>query len=228
MVYNNQNFQPQQFYNGQQVQPNMQQLNPLNYQSTNGYNYNAQNQQGVQGVQNIQNTQGTQNAQAQQNMNMQYQYPYAFSQGLFQNNYNQNNQVAVRNNNNQIWVQGEAGAKAYPVAAGNSIMLLDSEGNTFYIKTMDSNGVPLPLRIFDYTERVTQTTQATAGVNAMDTKNNVDIEKDYITRDEFEKRLSELNFGNKEERGNRNESTVQSSKRSEQSAKQYNKHNTTV
>lgn len=52
-----------------------------------------------------------------------------------------------------IWVQGEEGAKAYMVAAGNSVLLMDSENSVFYIKSTDASGMPQPLRIFDYTER---------------------------------------------------------------------------
>lgn len=55
--------------------------------------------------------------------------------------------------NGILWVQGEEGAKAYMVAAGNSVMLMDSDANVFYIKSADESGVPRPLRIFDYTER---------------------------------------------------------------------------
>ena len=35
---------------------------------------------------------------------------------------------------NLIWVQGENAAKAYPVAAGQSVHLMDSENSVFYIK----------------------------------------------------------------------------------------------
>ena len=52
-----------------------------------------------------------------------------------------------------IWVQGEEGAKAYMVAAGNSVLLMDSESSVVYIKSTDASGMPQPLRIFDYTER---------------------------------------------------------------------------
>ena len=38
-----------------------------------------------------------------------------------------------------IWVQGEEGAKAYMVAAGNSVLLMDSENSTFYIKSTDAS-----------------------------------------------------------------------------------------
>lgn len=61
-----------------------------------------------------------------------------------------------------IWVQGEEGAKAYMVAPGNSVLLMDSENSAFYIKSTDQSGMPLPLRVFDYNERTgdRQSTQA--------------------------------------------------------------------
>lgn len=48
------------------------------------------------------------------------------------------------------WVQGEAGAKSYLVAAGNTVMLMDSEAPRFYIKTTDASGMPHPLQIYEY------------------------------------------------------------------------------
>lgn len=50
------------------------------------------------------------------------------------------------------WVQGEGGAKAYPVGAGNSVLLMDSDGSSFYLKSADASGMPT-LRVFDYVER---------------------------------------------------------------------------
>jgi hypothetical protein len=55
-------------------------------------------------------------------------------------------------NNDIIWVQGEAGAKAYLVAPNNTITLWDSESPTIYLKTADMNGVP-SMRILDFKER---------------------------------------------------------------------------
>lgn len=81
------------------------------------------------------------------------------------------------------WVQGESGAKSYPIAPNQSILLMDSESNTFYLKSSDQSGMPMPLRIFDYTERVAQ--PKNEPVNAQPAP-------DYITRQEFEKRLKEL------------------------------------
>lgn len=75
------------------------------------------------------------------------------------------------------WVQGEEGAKAFLVAAGNSILLLDSENPSFYIKSADQSGMPLPLRIFDYTER-TQAAKPPAAAPAPQGA-------EYVTRKEF-------------------------------------------
>ena len=56
-----------------------------------------------------------------------------------------------------IWSGMFKGAKAYMVAAGNSVLLMDSENSAFYIKSTDASGMPLPLRVFDYKERTTAT-----------------------------------------------------------------------
>lgn len=50
------------------------------------------------------------------------------------------------------WVQGEAGAKAHPLAPGSNALLMDSESEVFYIKSVDGSGMPMPLRTFEYKE----------------------------------------------------------------------------
>lgn len=79
-----------------------------------------------------------------------------------------------------IWVQGEAAAKSYPVAPGNTVLLMDSEQSRFYMKTTDPSGMPLPLRIFEFNE-VTNTPAAPE----LDTKN-------FVTRDELQEILANL------------------------------------
>lgn len=64
------------------------------------------------------------------------------------------------NNNSFVWVQGEAAAKAYPVAPNNRVMLMDSESPVLYIKSADSSGRPSTWQIFDLVERTT-TSEAT-------------------------------------------------------------------
>ena len=84
--------------------------------------------------------------------------------------------------NSLIWVQGEAGAKSYLVAPNATVMLMDSEGDRFYIKSADASGMPLPLRIFDYTERSTMPSQPNNG-SVSGEKLNID---NFVTREEFE------------------------------------------
>ena len=66
-------------------------------------------------------------------------------------------------------------AQSYLVAPNTSVMLMDSEAKCFYIKSADSMGMPQPLRIFDFKERIAETATG-----------------DFVTREEFEKRISEI------------------------------------
>ena len=91
-------------------------------------------------------------------------------------------------NNGLIWVQGESGAKSYLVAPNATVMLMDSEGERFYLKSADASGMPLPLRIFDYKERNTAAQQAFGGSVAAETV-NLD---NFVTREEFERRMESI------------------------------------
>lgn len=75
-----------------------------------------------------------------------------------------------------IWVQGEAGAKSYLVANGNSVLLMDSESQTFYLKSADASGMP-SMRVFDYHERAAQKPHPVTAP-AQQTA-------EYVTREEF-------------------------------------------
>ena len=72
-----------------------------------------------------------------------------------------------------LWVQGEEAAKAYMVAPGATVMLMDSEAQTVYLKSPDAQGMPLPLGTFDYTERTAQ-------------KQPVPEQGEFVTRAEFD------------------------------------------
>lgn len=78
------------------------------------------------------------------------------------NNYQQNIQpqpyVNPQVNANQpingfVWVQGEMEAMMYPVAAGNSVILMDSENPVMYMKTREGTGKYLPLETYDLVKR---------------------------------------------------------------------------
>jgi hypothetical protein len=80
-------------------------------------------------------------------------------------------------------VQGEAGAKAFIVPPGMTCWLMDSESPTFYMKTTDVNGMPQPLRIFDFKERVAISHN---GPNGPVPENN------YVTKDEMKAYIAEI------------------------------------
>ena len=71
-------------------------------------------------------------------------------------------------------------------------MLMDSESNTFYIKSSDNSGMPMPLRIFDYTERTQQSAQ-----NAVIKHEDIDTSK-FVTWDAFNQKFAELMESKKE------------------------------
>lgn len=86
----------------------------------------------------------------------------------------------VPSNNGIVWVQGEAGAKSYLVGAGQSVLLMDSESSTFYIKSTDNSGMPMPLRVFDYKERTQAQGQSVAA------------QSQYVTHEELKKWTDDL------------------------------------
>lgn len=89
----------------------------------------------------------------------QTQLPYPYNQqSTYQNQMpqmqmQQPQQNQPTGNAGFVWVQGEAGAKAYPVAAGNSVLLMDSEAPVLYMKSTDSSGRPLPIETYDLVKR---------------------------------------------------------------------------
>ena len=126
-----------------------------------------------------------------------YQYPYYGTQQPLADNLSQlrMNNTQMQNPvtsqpmpsqtqpaNSLIWVQGEAGAKSYLVAPNATVMLMDSEGERFYLKSADASGMPLPLRIFDYKERSVMP-QKVAGGSVGAEQINLDR---FVTREEFD------------------------------------------
>ena len=96
--------------------------------------------------------------------------------------------MAQQGNNGLIWVQGEAGAKSYLVAPGNTVMLMDSEGERFYLKSADASGMPMPLRIFDYKEHA----NAPVSDFKAPTSDFSELDGRFITREEFEQRMASM------------------------------------
>ena len=58
----------------------------------------------------------------------------------------------TQQSNGLVWVQGEAAAKSYMVAPGNTVQLWDSEEKIIYLKSADPSGMP-SMKILDYAIR---------------------------------------------------------------------------
>lgn len=71
----------------------------------------------------------------------------------------------------------DSGEESCTVAPNCSVQLMDSETPVFYIKAADASGMPLPLRTFDYTERLQGAVRPPDGRETQGT--------DYVTREEF-------------------------------------------
>lgn len=80
-----------------------------------------------------------------------------------QQQYQQNNNVIV------VTVQGEQGASMYPVAAGNTVLLIDFNIKKFWIKATDINGLPSKFAAFTFKEDV-----KTQGTNNFVPRNEFD------------------------------------------------------
>lgn len=87
--------------------------------------------------------------------------------------------VPAQQSSGLIWVQGEAGAKSYLVAPNTTVLLMDSEGEQFFLKSADASGMPLPLRIFKYSE----TSKSTVREPEIAPPINV---SEFVSKDEFE------------------------------------------
>lgn len=75
------------------------------------------------------------------------------------------------------WVQGQAGAEAFLVAPGASVILMDSNAPVIYFKSADQNGRYLPMKTYDLVERVPQV-QGPNSAEPIDTSS-------FVKRDEI-------------------------------------------
>lgn len=94
-------------------------------------------------------------------------------------------QMPMQNNQNGSpntfqWVQGQAGAEAYLVAPGASVILMDSNAPVIYFKSADQNGRYLPMKTYDLVERV---------ADVPEQKQHLDTSS-FVKRDEIEKLIA--------------------------------------
>lgn len=95
--------------------------------------------------------------------------------------------------NTIVWVQGELGARNYPVALNTSVLLMDTESSRFYIKSVDLMGVPT-VRTYTYRglyeaepDVVSEKeVEALPAPTKVESKPQNETKSDYISRKEFE------------------------------------------
>lgn len=95
-----------------------------------------------------------------------------------------------------IWVQGIAGANAFnDIAPGDSVPLFDSENPVIYIKSVDMNGRPKELEIYDLVKRQSTTAPVTPPIDT--TKFVARDELDAIVEDKVKEIMKRNKNGKK-------------------------------
>ena len=100
--------------------------------------------------------------------------------GYYPNNYNpyytgtpnmnqtvqtQSQPMNLMNSFTAVLVDSEASARAYPVAAGNTVVLIDFNSGHFWFKSTEATGMPQQLRTFEFKEVTQQPVQQVQGVS---------------------------------------------------------------
>lgn len=143
------------------------------------------------------NNNGYQMNNAQYGYQNQMQQPQMSYQQAPQMNYQQAYQMAPQSpqgNQSIIWVQGEAGAKAYPVAAGQSVLLMDSEDAVLYVKSTDVTGRPLPMESYDLVKResVVNVPQISQRASSQGQNSQMIDTNEFVKVSDLETKVSEM------------------------------------
>lgn len=86
--------------------------------------------------------------------------------------------------NTFAWIQGEEAARNYPVAPGNTIVLIEADKPIMYMKSADLSGRPQPIQIrYLVTKEEYDKIQNGSNFSENDDK--------YVTKEAFEKYISE-------------------------------------
>ena len=124
---------------------------------------------------------------------MQGYHPMLQQQPVIQ----QPQQTPQQPQSNVIWVNSETEARNYPVAAGNTVMLMDNDHPVAYKKASDLSGRALPLEVYDLVKRDQEPPK--------EENHQINLDE-YLTRKEFDsyasaidKRISEISISDDEE-----------------------------
>ena len=82
-------------------------------------------------------------------------YPYQYSGQQYSTaapNY-QSQAQPTNFENTFAWVYGDAGAEAFPVAPGKTVLLMHYSEPILYVKSTDMNGRPIPMEVYELVRR---------------------------------------------------------------------------
>lgn len=116
---------------------------------------------------------------------MNYGYGMNPSYGMSQN-YSQGQQANVENT--FAWVYGDAGAEAFPVAPGRTVLLMHYSEPTLYVKSTDMNGRPLPIEVYDLVRRNSGYSQQAPQITQQPQMNM----NEYVKKSELESQVNEI------------------------------------
>ena len=92
--------------------------------------------------------------------------------------------VQAQTQNTFAWIQGEEAARNYPVAPGNTVVLIDSDKPVMYMKTTDLSGRPQQMQIrYLVSKEDYDKIQNGSSFSENDDK--------YVTKETFEKYVTE-------------------------------------
>lgn len=102
----------------------------------------------------------------------------------------------VQPSNIFAWVQGDAGAQAYMAPPGTTAMLMDSDKPILYMKSFDASGRPVNLE-----KRYIVSEEEYKKLQTVENHQN---EGSFVTREEFDKFVSDVNskFVRRKEKSN--------------------------
>lgn len=87
--------------------------------------------------------------------------------------------------NTFVWIQGEEAARNYPVAPGNTVVLIESDKPIMYMKSADLSGRPQPIQI--------RYLVSEEDYRKIQNGSNLSVNDDaYVTKEYFERKMSEL------------------------------------
>lgn len=119
-----------------------------------------------------------------------YQGQQGYSQGQgYAGGYSQGQQANFENT--FAWVYGDAGAEAFPVAPGRTVLLMHYSEPILYVKSVDMNGRPLPMEVYELVRRNNGYSQAPQLMGQVSQQPQMNM-NEYVKKSELEGQVNDI------------------------------------